>query len=282
VAHTDASLVAVTKTFSRTAQLVLNEISSHKLAGVFAKPLTERDAPGYKDLVLRPQDLKAIKTTVGRGSRAAVAVIEALEAQFEEQGVDQEDYRDEDGQGYIGNGVWQVKKTEELVPPKGISNSAQLELELVRVFANAIMFNPLPGSERGFGRNLRLRKRGGDVLTEAQKEKDKADAESSEGSTTDESESGEEGDGTETGIIKDAREMFEDVYAQVRSWRGLERDRRGEGNESAPESAKMRQDSVASAAMDDVGLATPKDKEKEKESAEEGRGTLRKRRKIAE
>jgi hypothetical protein len=39
--------------------------------------------------------------------------------------------------------LW-LPSSEELVPPKGIINSAQLERELVHMFSNAIMYNPDP------------------------------------------------------------------------------------------------------------------------------------------
>src|SRR5882757_3471159 len=75
----DSSLIIVSKNFTKTSQLLLNDVGSHKLAGIFAKPLSERDAPGYKDLVLRPQDLKSIKAAISKGGKAALAAIEALE-----------------------------------------------------------------------------------------------------------------------------------------------------------------------------------------------------------
>src|SRR5207248_6276649 len=39
--------------------------------------------------------------------------------------------------------------SSDLVPPKGIVNSAQLEKELMRMFANAVMFNPDPSHGLG-------------------------------------------------------------------------------------------------------------------------------------
>ncbi|RMZ79357.1 hypothetical protein DV737_g3467, partial [Chaetothyriales sp. CBS 132003] len=158
-------LVLVSKNFAKTSQLVLNEIQSHKLAGIFAKPLTQREAPGYKDLIFRPMDLKTLRAAVTKGNT-------------HERGKEKE----------IGNGFWLVRQTDDLVPPKGIVNAAQFEMELARMFANAVMFNPLPTSERGFGKALRLRS---------------------------------EGDGVE-GIIADAREMFEDAMTKVSEWRRVE------------------------------------------------------------
>lgn len=221
----DPSLIIVSKNFAKTSQLLLSEIASHKLAGIFAKPLSERDAPGYKDLVLRPQDLKSIKAATSKGGRAAIAAIEAIEGD--------DDATATTGQissallpslGPIGNGFYLVPKTAELVPPKGIVNSAQLEMELVRTFANAVMFNPLPASERGFGRTLRLRKNGGDV---------DANVDLEAMSASDESESASSSGADEDGIISDAREMFNDVVEMVGKWRELEGERRGPAIDSS-------------------------------------------------
>lgn len=304
----DPSLILVSKSFTKTAQIMLNDVSSHKLAGVFAKPLSERDAPGYKDLILRPQDLKSIKTAVGRGGRAAAAAIEALEGAEDLENTPADEANElEEREGLIGNGVYLVKQSEDLVPPRGITNSAQLELELMRVFANAIMFNPLPPTERGFGRNLRLRKRGGDVASTERDDKD-TDAGSDdedadedgedekEGDEEEEEEEQEDGESTsdseesdgdaDTGIIADAREMFDDVHRQVKDWRELERERQrdngagagggaaagGEGDKAA------RQGSIASVVGDEGSASTPT----AANSLDEGRGSLRKRRKLAE
>lgn len=216
----DPAFVIVSRNFAKTAHLLLNDIVSHKLAGIFAKPLSERDAPGYKDLVLRPQDLKSIKAAISKGGKAALAAIEALEE--DDKTVEETPTRSgptpgtEAREGPVGNGTYLVKLSEDLVPPRGIVTSSQLEMELVRMFANAVMFNPLPPSERGFGRSLRLRKRGGDVNPDGTT----ADAASSEeGSPVDEG-----------GIISDTREMFDDVLRLVRKWREVEIERLGGGN----------------------------------------------------
>lgn len=251
----DANLVIVSKTFGRTSQLLLNEITSHKLGGIFAKPLSEREAPGYKSLIYRPQDLKSIKAAIGKGSRAAISSIEKLESEAVDG--DNEHSEKDDGptptptpktggsisipqsgnltnEGPIGNGFYLVRTTEELIPPKGIANSAQLEMELVRMFANAVMFNPLPTSERGFGRSLRLRKHGGELpqygARQAKAKEPEGDASAdtqgrgeSESATTATSTSESDSAGSdEGGIIADAREMFADVEKLVARWRDLE------------------------------------------------------------
>lgn len=264
--HIDPNLVMVSKTFGRTSQLLISEITSHKLAGIFAKPLSERDAPGYKSLIHRPQDLKSLKAAISKGSRAAIAAIEEIETRISGgDSVSDADQKEATptpapkmsssnvstaGEGPIGNGFYLVRTNEDLVPPKGIVNSAQLEMELVRMFANAVMFNPLPASERGFGRSLRLRKRGGeprthtshiaatllsgrnedndhseDLQTRSQRKdnRDTSEAATTSTTTSESDISGSSAD--EGGIIADAREMFEDVERQVAKWKEVEGDR---------------------------------------------------------
>lgn len=256
--HSDPNLVIVSKTFGRTSQLLLNEITSHKLAGIFAKPLSERDAPGYKSLVHRPQDLKSIKAAISKGSRAAIAAIEELESKDDDENYENDEATptptpvskttasgtaNSSSEGPVGNGFYLIRATEDLIPPKGIVNSSQLEMELVRMFANAVMFNPLPTSERGFGRSLRLRKRGGEVRPygsrrrrdrddedgddESKTERDQSEP-ATIGTATSESEESSGGSGAdEGGIIADAREMFEDVEKLVARWRELEGEQTG-------------------------------------------------------
>jgi hypothetical protein len=282
----DSSLVIVSKNFTKTSLLLLNDIVSHKLAGIFAKPLSERDAPGYKDLVLRPQDLKSIKAAISKGGKAVHAAIDAFE---EGDGSGQETPTESapavgvgSRVGPLGNGMYLVQTSEDLVPPKGIVNSSQLEMELTRMFANAVMFNPLPTSERGFGRSLRLRKNGGDVILKRE-ESTGADTESS-GEDSDESPS------SEGGIIADAREMFEDMLGRVGRWRELEAERMGNDESGGSKgahpslvthgsaSASARHSSVSSAVNEDEAggeaVSTP--------VAASMTGTARKRRRIAE
>lgn len=180
----DPTLVAVSKTFTRVASQLLARVTEHKYASIFAKALSEREAPGYKGLIRRPQDLKSIKAAVTKGSKAATAVIEEQEQE-------------------TGAVPTLIKTTEDLVPPRGIVNMDQLEKELMRMFANAIMFNPLPDAERGLGprRSLRL--------------------------SSTPSQMGELGyaGSEEGGIVPDAREMCEDVVALIQTFKAAEQDR---------------------------------------------------------
>lgn len=170
----------------------MNDVTTHKHASIFTKPLTERDAPGYRDLIYRPQDLKSIKSLIHQGSRALAAATEAASTPAGDG---------ESPAPGVGtpskNAVLMLQKTEDVIPPKGVVNSAQLEKELIRMFANAMMFNPIP--QRGFGPAFPMI----------------SDSGSRESTQVPEPDEG--------GIIKDTLEMFEDVEQAVTRWRAAER-----------------------------------------------------------
>lgn len=112
-----------TRGFPRVSVSTLDQISGHKHANMFSHPIRERDAPGYKTIVLSPTDLKSIRAAITAGNKAAAVAAAALPEG--EQGT---------------SSVW-LPISEELVPPRGIINSSQLERELVHMFSNAIMYN---------------------------------------------------------------------------------------------------------------------------------------------
>ncbi|EAW14100.1 uncharacterized protein ACLA_071330 [Aspergillus clavatus NRRL 1] len=187
-----APYVLCPRNFPRTGAPIMNDVTTHKHASIFAKPLAERDAPGYRDLIYRPQDLKSIKSCIHQGSRAVAAATEAANTPVA------------DGESPAPNAatpsknaVLVLQKTEDVIPPKAIVNSAQLEKELIRMFANAVMFNPVP--QRGFGPAFPMT----------------SDSGSRESTLVPESDEG--------GIIKDTLEMFEDVEQAVTRWRAAER-----------------------------------------------------------
>jgi hypothetical protein len=182
--------VMATRNFHRTAAPIMNDVATHKLASIFGKPIGERDAPGYHDLIYRPQDLKTIKSAIHQGSKAVATAGESLSTPGDGESP-------APGGSSSKHGVLMLPKTEDFVPPKGVVNSAQLEKELIRMFANAIMFNPIP--QRGFGPAFPMS--------------------SDRGSR----ESTQVGDGDEGGIIQDSLEMFEDVQQAVTRWRAAER-----------------------------------------------------------
>ncbi|KAL8749469.1 MAG: hypothetical protein Q9184_006802, partial [Pyrenodesmia sp. 2 TL-2023] len=144
-----ATHILASRNLPRTSATLINNITGHKLASIFAKPLTEREAPGYHSLIYRPQDLKSIKQAITNGNRALNVLLENGNSDPDDPviseiaGANESDMR-----------FW-VRKHEDIVPPKGIVNSVQLEREIMRVFANAVMFNPDP--DRSFGPAFRTR-----------------------------------------------------------------------------------------------------------------------------
>ncbi|KAE8448869.1 hypothetical protein EG329_008871 [Mollisiaceae sp. DMI_Dod_QoI] len=186
------SHVLWTRAFPKISASALEAISGHKNASTFSAPVKERDAPGYKSLILRPQDLKSIRSAITAGHRAATAAAP-------------EDMNPN------ASSAW-LPISEDLVPPKGIINYAQLEKELMRMFANAVMFNGDP--DRGIGRRWQgIGKGRGDNV-------------------------GYEID--EDGVVKDTRAMFADVEKIISSLRSAER-----------RSEEMREGSMARGNLDD-------------------------------
>lgn len=142
--------------------------------------------------------------------------------------------------GSKGGSIW-LPRTSDVVPPKAIVNSAQLEKEVCRMFANAVMFNPDP--KRGVGPSFRFsthKRLGGGVGGAARAggrgrgrgrgggrgrgEEDEDEDEERSDAEEEQADSGEEfGDDGAGGFVRDAREMFEDVERSVQAWRAAER-----------------------------------------------------------
>ncbi|KAL8800062.1 MAG: hypothetical protein Q9200_007362, partial [Gallowayella weberi] len=209
-----ATHILASRNFPRTSATLLNDITGHKLASIFAKPLTEREAPGYPSLIYRPQDLKSIKQAITTGNRALTAFID-------------QDRKDDDeithdiiqivGAGEADARIW-VRKHEDFMPPKGIVNSAQLEKEVMRVFANAVMFNPDPKRILGPASRTRAKVRERHIPLHLD---DRADDDAEdEDAGEDDGDDGSEGEG---GVVIDTKEMFEDVERVVGQWRAAER-----------------------------------------------------------
>ena len=126
--------VLAVRNFSRLAMPIIdNGIMSHKHASLFSNPVRDRDAHGYSDMIRRPQDMKSIKAAITAGGRAVNAAATATDESLAGSAA-----RD-------SSSVLLLPVAEELVPPRGIVNSAQLEREVMRMFANAVMFNPGEG-----------------------------------------------------------------------------------------------------------------------------------------
>ena len=194
--------ILATRNFPRITHTLLSEVTSHRLGSLFAKPITERDAPGYKDLILRPQDLKTIRAAINAGGRALTTVLE------------------ESGDA-VGTGahIW-VPENEDLMPPKGIVNAGQLEKELMRIFVNAVMFNPDISENRGLGPAFRTRRRLRGDTTGA-------------GTDTPADVNQISGEGTkfeigvaapvEGAVVQDTRAVARDVQESFAAWRAVER-----------------------------------------------------------
>ncbi|KAL9083122.1 MAG: hypothetical protein Q9165_008652 [Trypethelium subeluteriae] len=161
--------ISASRNFSRTSLTIMNDITSHKYASYFAQPVTERQAEGYHDIVYRGQDLRTIQKLINNGSKTIAGMISANPS-FD---ASQPPLASPGGPSG-GSGTVLVPANPNVMPPQAIVNSSQLEKEIMRMFANAVMFNP-----------------------------------------------GEEG------MVKETREMAEDVQQMVRQWRGAERTQTG-------------------------------------------------------
>ncbi|KAI9791814.1 MAG: hypothetical protein M1816_003359 [Peltula sp. TS41687] len=220
------SYTLATRNFPRTTAPLLNDISAHRFVSIFAAPVKEKDAPGYKNIIYQPQDLKSIKAAIAHGSKAVAAhnasdITAGSPAQAGST-----------TPSSARNTTLWIPRNPDVVPPRGIVNSAQLEKELMRMFANAVMFNPDP--DRGFAKSLRY--------TEV--DADKADHDE---------------DDEKGGVVKDTREMFEHVEKIVTDWRAAERtaevaaDRAGKPKATSGASIGLEDDEMRSTTNGDAG-----------------------------
>ena len=129
-------VVAASRNFQRLSAVIMNDISTHKHAGPFQKPVREKDAEGYGDIIKRPQDLKSIKAAITTGTRAITAATVAKDSSTDSPAATPSSNAAKEG------GTIMLEKTADLIPPRAIVNSSQLEKEVMRMFANAVMFNP--------------------------------------------------------------------------------------------------------------------------------------------
>lgn len=121
-----SNTIIATRNFAKMSSAIMNDINSHKHAAYFATAVREKAAPGYNDIVLWPQDLKSIRAAITAGTKAVAAATSALGSPAELE----------------GSNTIELERTADLEPPKAIVNGAQLEKELMRMLANAYMFNP--------------------------------------------------------------------------------------------------------------------------------------------
>lgn len=123
--------VTATRNFAKMASTIMNDIVSHKHGSRFASAVRDRDAEGYSEIIKRPQDLKSIRTAITAGARAIAAATANMEGSPSSSTAKPAD-----------GSVVELERSADLVPPKAIVNGAQLEKEVMRMLANAVMFNP--------------------------------------------------------------------------------------------------------------------------------------------
>jgi hypothetical protein len=170
-----------TRNFPKISASALERIGAHRSASTFAQPIKERDAPGYSNVILRPQDLKSIRAAINTGYKTGLAAASTM--------------------GDHGQASMLLPISEDLIPPKGIVNNAQLEKELMHIFSNAIMFNHDPR------RNL------GKAFEMAQSIEERGGVENYQ---VDENQ-----------LVNDTRAMFTDVEKIVGEMRSAERQQEG-------------------------------------------------------
>lgn len=121
-----ARTISAPRYFNKTSNPIMNDIQSHKHASTFSSAVRAKDAEGYYDIIKRPTDLKSIQKAITFGGKQAQAA--ASDTPIGSPG----------GAG----GVVELPTTSDNIPPRSIVNAAQLEKELMRMFVNAVMFNP--------------------------------------------------------------------------------------------------------------------------------------------
>lgn len=120
--------IVASRNFQRMTAPLMENIASHKVASIFAGPVSAK-TKGYYDTIHRPTDLKTIRGQIAQGNRAVIAAAASV-------GVSSPG-----GESADTGTTITLSYSEELEPPKAIVNADQLEQELMRMFANAAMFN---------------------------------------------------------------------------------------------------------------------------------------------
>lgn len=119
------------KNFHKMMAPLMDQIASDKHASLFANAVNAKTS-GYYDSIHVPTDLKTIRSQIGAGTRAVANAV-ANETGSPSAG---------GASTLADNGaLFILPCTEDFQPPKAIVNSDQLEQELMRMFANAVMFN---------------------------------------------------------------------------------------------------------------------------------------------
>ena len=150
-------MVVATKKFAQLTTPLLGNIFSHRFAHLFSAPVHDKFAPGYKSLIYTPQDLKSLSPlallllpvlllTWGLGIKAAVKAGAASLLSLPTSSSAAATPTTDTAPVYTlpttsTSTSITTPATTANTPPKGIVNSQQLEKELFRMFANAVMYN---------------------------------------------------------------------------------------------------------------------------------------------
>ncbi|KAF2768210.1 hypothetical protein EJ03DRAFT_328574 [Teratosphaeria nubilosa] len=177
-----SNTITAYRNLAKISSTIMNDIASHKHASYYAGPVRDKDANGYSNIIKQPQHLKAIRSAITAGTRA---VAQATAADSPEA--------TPTNKSAAGDSMAvELERSEDLMPPKAIVNGAQLEKEVYRTLANAVMFNP-----------------------------------------------------GEDGLVAETREMFEDIEAKIREWKGIPKESDGgEEKEEAVEEGKGKRRKV--------------------------------------
>ncbi|KAF2130808.1 hypothetical protein P153DRAFT_286907 [Dothidotthia symphoricarpi CBS 119687] len=112
--------------FSHMSNPIMNDIGSHRHASLFSSAVRANNAPDYYKIIKRPTDLKFIQKAIAAGAKQVAAAASDTPV----------------GSPGGAGGVVELPMTSNTIPPTAIVNSSQLEKELMRMFVNAVMFNP--------------------------------------------------------------------------------------------------------------------------------------------
>ena len=142
----DKLYIIASRNFQRTSLTIMNDITSHKYASYFAQPVTDRQAEGYHDIIYRSQDLRTIRGLITTGSKLISSMTSAstntsLDGSQSQPAPLASPGGPSSASPYASNTV-NVPAHPSIMPPSAIVNSSQLEKEIMRMFANAVMFNP--------------------------------------------------------------------------------------------------------------------------------------------
>ncbi|KAA8904831.1 hypothetical protein FN846DRAFT_21279 [Sphaerosporella brunnea] len=133
------SMVVATKKFAHLTTPLIGNISSHRFANLFSAPVPEKNAPGYKNLIYKPQDIKSIKAAIKAGAASLNALHLPGSTAATPTTADTPPLYPYPTTSTATTIT--TPATTANTPPKGIVNSQQLEKEIFRMFANAVMYN---------------------------------------------------------------------------------------------------------------------------------------------